>query len=171
MVAEPGGVADGVPVPVVVEVGVDVDALGSPRSIRSATGPSRRPPYATVVGLPQRMRAVEAQVRPVGGQPPGVVGEQVVQAQRGAVGFEHRVDVLVEPRRVAELHGPADRPGRHREEPVEPLPRPAPSGAAAGEVGTAVRAEALDALEVAGQPGAGSRSFLRCEPNWPTLLA
>ena len=100
---------------VVVEEGVDVDAVSQPRGDAGGLGGEEL--AGVVAGV---VLAVEAQVGPVGGQAARVVGQQVVDAQGRAVGLQHGVDVLVQPARVAELDRPALAARRGGEEAVEP---------------------------------------------------
>src|SRR5581483_9721672 len=125
-ITEPRRVADGIAVEVVVEVRVDVVTVLQPCGEAFGRGPEPAsgvaPDVATLVGG----RSVEADVRPVRGQQPRVLRQHVVQAQRGAVAAQRLVDVVVEPRLLADLHRPpqCSRPepaGRGREELVEAL--------------------------------------------------
>ena len=75
--------------PVVVEVGVDV--ASAVEHGREARAQGRRPGAAVraVVRLVERVRAVEPDIRPVSGQLERMCGQQVVDAQRGAVAAQH----------------------------------------------------------------------------------
>src|SRR6266516_275242 len=101
MPGEPAGVSHRVRLPVVVEVGVHLDA----------GAPARDPPLPLlelalgVVAAAPATSVVETDVGPIRGQlvgadsTPGVVGDH----QRGVVAAEQVVDVVDEPARVAEL--------------------------------------------------------------------
>ena len=155
---QPPGVEDGVALVVVVEVGVDVAAGVPPsgqavgRATQAAAGVPA--PVFAVLGV----GAVEADVGPVGGQLPRVVGQHVVEAQRRAVAAEDLERVVVQPRRLPQLHRPAEVAGQAvglGEELVEPLGVAPPAGWQLHQCRPQRRAEPPGPVEVVRQPGDG----------------
>ena len=168
-------VSHGVPVEVVVEVRVHVVAGVEPRrrvARRDARDGDLRTARRTALG---RSRAVEAHVGPVRRAAPRVVGEQVVDAQRGAVA----VAAPRTRRRAATTGRGARRPS-----------------AAVGDCGATARNSSSrstlrfqrggSCTSVGSERGrravgrgrggsaasdAASRSFMRCEPNAPSFTA
>src|SRR5690606_35373497 len=149
---EPLGVAHGRAADVIVEVGVDVAALVEPSGESLRDGPQPPAPVAPGVRVARRVRAVEADVRPVGRAHPGMAGQQIVDAERGPVPGQHVEHLVVQPRLVAHLHRPAHVARRDLEERVEPGRVASPVRRQLHEVRTEGVPEQLDALEVAGEP-------------------
>src|SRR5262249_53343297 len=74
------------------QVLLDLARLGRERLVRVVP---------TVVGT------VEAQIDPVSGAGPRMVGDQVMDTQGGSIAAQDRVDLVTEPARVAHFDGPA----------------------------------------------------------------
>ena len=85
---------------------VDVVVEVSERAAASSSHCSIRWPHARVVDRRSvlrtsvRARPVEAQVCPVRREDPGMIGQEIMDAQRGAMPSQHLVDVVVQPGRV-----------------------------------------------------------------------
>src|SRR4051812_44993313 len=92
---QPGGVARREGVLIVVEVAVGVDAPTGPLGQPLGDGPEPAAGVTALVGELRRPRPVEAQVGPVRGELPRVVGEKVVDAERGPVAAERLEDVVM----------------------------------------------------------------------------
>jgi hypothetical protein len=84
-----------------------------------------------------------------------VVGQEVVDAQGGAVAAQHVVDVVVQPGRVPQLDRPAEAARGDGQELVEALGVPLPPGRELHQRGAELRAEALDPVQVVREPGGG----------------
>ena len=162
---------DGSTLPVVVEVRVDVAAVFGPRS-----EPPRRTPQ-TVARRSGRGTSrgsasgpVEPHVGPVGGAHPRVASEQVVDAQGGAVAFEHREHLVVQPatgraarRPSASCFGATVRNSSRRS--VLRFQR----GGSCTRLGPRCRPSRADAVEVVRQPSLRVAQLHPVRPELPEL--
>ena len=119
--------------------------------------------------MPERVGAVEPQVRPVGGPRPRVFVEQVVDAERGAVPGQHLEGVVVQPAGVAQLDRPAHRLRRDREELVQPAGVAWPARRQLDQRRSERGAQACDAVEVVREPRGGIPQLHAVRPELPEL--
>jgi hypothetical protein len=121
--SQPAGILHRVAAKVVVEIGVHVAAFAEPiadsfgRRLESA---GAKPAKVLSPGL-QSAGPVKPDVRPIGRQQPGVVREQVMEAQRGLVPSQDLERFIMQPRGLAEFDRPSHAFRRNRKELVQPL--------------------------------------------------
>ena len=137
-----GGVPNRVSEPVVVEVGVDI--VTGIEHLAESCRPGVEPDgtVGAVIRRAQCRGPVEPDVGPVGGQLERMVVQEIVDAERRAVATQDLEHVVVDPRRITQLHRPAQCRGCGAEELVEPVGVALPSRRELHEGGTEMVAQA-----------------------------